>query len=144
MDQPTPIRIMIIDTLLAVREGLGAYLDSQPDFELVAMAQSGIRAEAIWAQARPDVVLLELEAADDRGLEVARALRRAHPDTGFIFLTSGRGSVVRDVDAASTLPKGIGGAELCAAIRAQFTKRKLDQGRGPDLSAPARCRRTGR
>jgi DNA-binding NarL/FixJ family response regulator len=117
MDQPARIRIMIIDTLLAVREGLGAYLDSQPDFELVAMAQSGIGAEAIWDHARPDVVLLELEATDDRGPEVARALRRAHPDIGIIFLTSGRGSDVWDVDAAASLPKGVSGAELCAAIR---------------------------
>lgn len=108
---------MIIDTMLAVREGLGVYLDSQPDFELVAMAQSGIGAEAIWALARPDVVLLELEAADERGLEAAQALRRAHPDTGFIFLTNGLGSNVWDVDAANILPKGVSGAELCAAIR---------------------------
>lgn len=117
MDEPTRTRIMIIDALLAVREGLGAYLDSQPDFEVVGMAQSGDGAEALLAQARPDVVLVALETVDDRGLELARALGQAHPETGIIFLTNGRGSEVPEVDAASTLPKGASGGELCAAIR---------------------------
>lgn len=121
MTQTSPTRIMIIDTLLAVREGLGAYLDSQEDFKLVAVAQTGIGAEAVWAEARPDVVLLELEMSEGHGLQVARALRQAHPQTTIIFLTNGRGSDLLDaaasVDAASVLPKGLSGAELCEAIR---------------------------
>lgn len=121
MDQPSPIRIMIIDTLLAVRESLAAYLESQPDFELVATAQNALEAEALWAKARPDVVLLELEGADDHGLEVARALDRHHPDTPIIFLTNRREADVFDpaasVPAPSTLPKGVSGTDLCAAIR---------------------------
>lgn len=124
--QPSPIRIMIIDTLLAVREGLGAYLDSQPDFKLVAVSQTGIGADAVWAQAHPDVVLLELELSNGHSLQTAQALRQAHPEATIIFLSNGRGSATLDagasVDAASILPKGISGAELCEAIRRTKTR----------------------
>jgi DNA-binding NarL/FixJ family response regulator len=112
---------MIIDSMLAVREGLGAFLESQQDFKIVAMAQSGRGAAAIWGEARPDLVLLEMELPDGGGLEAVRALRLAHPETKVILLTNSKLPQLLDqaraAGAVGVLPKGVSGAELCDAIR---------------------------
>jgi DNA-binding NarL/FixJ family response regulator len=60
----TRIRILIADDHPVVRAGLQGMLASQPDFELVGEATTGMEAAALAAQLRPDVVLMDLRMAE--------------------------------------------------------------------------------
>jgi Response regulator receiver domain len=56
--------ILIADDHPVVRAGLQGMLASQPDFELVGEATTGMEAAALAAQLRPDVVLMDLRMAE--------------------------------------------------------------------------------
>src|SRR5258708_36985930 len=55
------IRVGLVDDHSIVRQGLRAMLDRQPDLRVVGEAASAAAALAMVAQARPDVVLLDLK-----------------------------------------------------------------------------------
>jgi two-component system, NarL family, response regulator DevR len=69
------IRVGLVDDHSIVRQGLRAMLDRQPDLRVVGEAASAAAALAMVAQARPDVVLLDLKlsaGSDREGLQVCR------------------------------------------------------------------------
>lgn len=54
------IRIILADDHPVVREGLRAMLSAEPDLDVIADASSGPQAEALAAELRPDIVLMDL------------------------------------------------------------------------------------
>jgi NarL family two-component system response regulator LiaR len=84
----TPIRIMLVDDHEVVRRGLRAFLDSQPDFTVVAEASSGEEALTLVTQHLPDVVLMDLVMPGMDGVEATRRVTQASPRTAVIVLTS--------------------------------------------------------
>ena len=54
------IRVMIVDDQAMVRVGFRMILEAEPDFDVVAEAADGLEAVATVAQARPDVVLMDI------------------------------------------------------------------------------------
>jgi len=68
---------MVVDDHAAIRAGLRALLESEPDLEPVVMA--GTCAEALDAApaATPDVALLDYHLPDGDGIELCRRLRAA-------------------------------------------------------------------
>jgi NarL family two-component system response regulator LiaR len=55
-----PIRVMLVDDHAVVRSGLGAFLLTFDDLELVADAGSGEEAVRLCQRVQPDVVLMDL------------------------------------------------------------------------------------
>lgn len=82
------IRILVADDHPVVRDGLVAILATQPDLEVVAEAATGQEVLERVAQARPDVILLDLEMPDMDGVEALIALREAAPEVRAIVFTA--------------------------------------------------------
>lgn len=87
----TEIRVGIVDDHPIVRQGLRALLDREPDLRVVGEAASAEAATAMVAQARPDVVLLDLKLSagnDCEGLGLCAALTGRFPDSRVLVLTA--------------------------------------------------------
>lgn len=74
-----PVRILVVDALDLVHEGLKARYSDRPDLDLSAYAGTG---EAMLERVRldpPDLVLLDVSLPVMDGIDAMRALRKAHP-----------------------------------------------------------------
>ena len=87
---PVPIRVVIADDNLLVREGLEQVLAGQQNIELVgAYADLPSLLEAIEADP-PDVVLTDIRmppSHSDEGIRLAALLRETNPDVGVVVLS---------------------------------------------------------
>ena len=120
-EQP-PIRVLVVDDHAVVRGGLGAFLLAFDDLEQVGEAASGREALRVCAEARPDVVLMDLLLPELDGAEATRLLRERFPRVQVVALTSSaEEALVRralQAGAIGYLLKDASAAELAAAIRA--------------------------
>jgi len=125
--EPEPvIRVLVVDDHEVVRRGLRAFLDGEPDLEVVADAGGGEEALELVAQLdsdgrRPDVVLMDLQMAPMDGIETTRRVRELYPGVEVVALTSfGEKERVRaalDSGASGYLLKDSQPAEVAAAVR---------------------------
>jgi DNA-binding NarL/FixJ family response regulator len=54
------IRILVVDDHPAVRKGLVATLEPEPDFDVVGAAASALQAIEMHRQLKPDITLMDL------------------------------------------------------------------------------------
>jgi DNA-binding NarL/FixJ family response regulator len=85
---PATIRILVADDHPIVRDGLIAILSTQPDFEIVGKASTGVEAVHQAEILNPDVLLLDLEMQEMDGVEALRHLRDAHSPVRAIVFTA--------------------------------------------------------
>jgi len=125
--EPDPvIRVLVVDDHEVVRRGLHAFLDGEPDLEVVADAGGGEEALELFAQLdsdgrRPDVVLMDLQMAPMDGIETTRRIRELFPGVEIVALTSfaekERVRAALDSGASGYLLKDSQPAEVAAAVR---------------------------
>lgn len=82
------IRVMIVDDQWLVVEGLDAILSADPEIEVVATAEDGAEALEKMAQARPDVVLMDLRMPVMNGIQATAKIVDAYPQTRVLVLTT--------------------------------------------------------
>lgn len=82
------IRILIAEDQRIVREGLIALLEDEAVIELVGEATNGQQAIALFAELRPDVVLMDLQMPVLDGAEATRQIRVRFPDARILVLTT--------------------------------------------------------
>ncbi|MCL8027041.1 response regulator transcription factor [Nocardioides bruguierae] len=82
-----PTTVMVVDDHELIRNGLAGVFDLQPDMRVVATAGGVQEALALYARARPQVVVTDLQLQDGTGLDVVRALRRTEEQLGLVVLT---------------------------------------------------------
>jgi NarL family two-component system response regulator LiaR len=82
------IRILIADDHHLLRQGLAAYIEHWPDFELAGEAANGKEAVDLCAHLHPDVVVMDLKMPELDGVTAARTIRRRFPRTKVIAFTS--------------------------------------------------------
>lgn len=87
-NDPCPIRVFIVDDHPVVRHGLRSLLAGHPDLDVVGEAGDGAQALAWLASNEADVLLLDIQMKGQSGLDVARRLRRSHPDLKIVVLTT--------------------------------------------------------
>lgn len=117
-----PISVLIVDDHAIVRSGIRAYLDSQPDIQVVGEADSAEAALRLAAELVPDVALMDLVMPGMDGVEATWRLKRVSPRTQVVVLTSFHEDThifpAIKAGALSYLLKDIQPADLSAAIRA--------------------------
>jgi DNA-binding NarL/FixJ family response regulator len=117
----SPIRLLLVDDHAVMRAGLANLLSSESDFHVVAQADDGLAAVALWRQHRPDVCLLDMTMHGIDGVETLRRLRETNPKARVLMLTSSDSSddLARALAAGADgyVTKNVGHRELFAAIR---------------------------
>jgi two-component system, NarL family, nitrate/nitrite response regulator NarL len=66
----TPIKIMLIDDHVSIRDGLRILIEGQPNFTVVSEARNIEEARQKFNQAKPDLVLLDLDLRGESGLDL--------------------------------------------------------------------------
>ena len=82
------VRVLIADDHPVVREGLAAILARFADLEVVAAVADGAQAVEAASRLRPQVLLCDLRMPHGDGVEVARRLRTAAPETAVLILST--------------------------------------------------------
>lgn len=116
-----PISILVVDDHAIVRQGLRAVLRVLPGMRWAGEARNGREAIAAVAELRPDLVLMDLVMPELDGVAAIAAIRRAHPATPVIALTTFAEAALVigavQAGAAGYLLKDIEVSELERAIR---------------------------
>lgn len=100
-----PTRVLVADDHPVVRAGLAAVLVQQPDFELVAEAENGERAVALYREHCPNVCLMDLRMPVMDGVDAIRAITTEFPAARILALTTYEG----DADIRRALEAGAWG-----------------------------------
>ena len=116
------IRVLVADDHPVVRAGLGAVIAEQDDLELVAEAENGATAVALFRDHRPDVALMDLRMPVMDGVGAIRAITTEFHDARILALTTYEG----DADIRRALEAGASGyllkdmllTEVLTAVRA--------------------------
>ncbi|MDQ2717962.1 MAG: response regulator transcription factor [Chloroflexota bacterium] len=115
------VRILLADDHPIVREGLRAVLETQADFEVIAEAANGDEALRFAQEARPDIILLDLEMPLMDGVEAIRRLRQRAASPRVIVFTAFDNDerIIHAVQAGANgyLLKGAPREEIFNAIR---------------------------
>ena len=123
------IRILIADDHPAMREGLHAIIDQQPDMSVVAEAGDGAEAVNACRTARPNVILMDLQMPRMDGVEAIDLIHREDPGMPIVVLTtySGDARVSRALAAGamSYLLKTATGTAILGAIRSASSGRRI-------------------
>lgn len=83
-----PIRVLIADDHLVVREGLRQILEIATDMISVGEARDGVEALEMVADLSPDVVLMDLRMPRLDGLEAIARIRDDHSQVAVVILTT--------------------------------------------------------
>lgn len=83
-----PIRVLIADDHLIVREGLQLILETAEEFELVGQAADGAQAVQLANELQPDVILMDLQMPHLDGLAAIAQIRAKHPQIAIVILTT--------------------------------------------------------
>jgi DNA-binding NarL/FixJ family response regulator len=120
LPDPGQIRVMIVEDHPLFRYGLQMVLESV-GLTVVASVEDGAEAVRIAAEARPDVVIMDLHLPVMSGIEATAHLIRQNPSIRVLVLSmfSDADEVVRAFQAGATgyLLKGAGQEEIVNAIR---------------------------
>ena len=88
IDKTTPLRVLIADDHVIVREGIRKVLEYASDIQVVAEAGDGESAQSLIQQIRPDVAVLDIQMPKASGIEVTRWVRANLKDVGVLILTA--------------------------------------------------------
>ena len=79
--------ILIVDDEFPARQMMRMMIDSLPDYAVVAEAENGLRALAMFHEHRPDIILTDIEMPVMNGLELIEAVKAERPETPIIILS---------------------------------------------------------
>jgi DNA-binding NarL/FixJ family response regulator len=82
------VRVVLVDDEAMVRVGLRMVFTAEPDLDVVGEAADGAAAEQVAAETKPDVVLMDIRMPGVDGLEGARRVLAAVPETRVVMLTT--------------------------------------------------------
>jgi DNA-binding NarL/FixJ family response regulator len=123
------IRVLVADDHPVVRAGLSAVIAQQSDLELVAEAENGARAVALFREQRPDVALMDLRMPLMDGVEAIRAITTEFPDARILALTTYEG----DADIRRALEAGAWGYLLKDMLLTEVLTAVRDVQRGEQI-----------
>jgi|RhiMetdeSRZDD1v2_1073273.scaffolds.fasta_scaffold211289_2 two-component system, NarL family, response regulator YdfI len=84
----TPIRVMITDDHLIVREGLRLILETAEGIDVVGEASDGAECLQLVPQLKPHVILMDLQMPRMDGITAIGNLRTEYPEIAIVILTT--------------------------------------------------------
>ena len=121
------IDVLVVDDHEIVRRGLLAFLDSEPDIDVVGEAGGGAEALDLLASMesegrRPDVIVMDLQMTPMDGIESTRQVRALYDDVEVVALTSfaeqERVQAALQAGASGYVLKDSDADDVAAAVRA--------------------------
>jgi NarL family two-component system response regulator LiaR len=82
-----PIRVLIVDDHVILRQGICLMLNEEDDFEVVGEAGNGKAALKLALELQPDIILLDIFLGTSNGLDVAKQLLRSCPNTRIVLFS---------------------------------------------------------
>ena len=143
------VRVLLVDDFQPFRLYVSSLLQKRSDIRIVGEVTDGIKAVERAAQLRPDVIFLDVGLPKLNGIDAARQIRTASPESKIIFLsqetsieiieeaigTGAKGYIVKSAvateltSALNLVMRGdcfVGGG--CGALRPEKSKQKEDSG----------------
>jgi DNA-binding NarL/FixJ family response regulator len=115
-------RIFLADDHVLIRGGLRTLLRAYKDFSICGETDNGIEAVRQAIQAKPDVVIMNVNIPGINGIEATRQIRKATPNTEIlIFTTESNEDIMREclrAGAAGYLLKSASDDQIINAIEA--------------------------
>lgn len=122
IDSAGRIRVLVADDHPVVRTGLAAVIAQEQDLLLVAEAENGERAVALFREHQPDVALMDLRMPLMDGVQAIRRITSEFPGARILAMTTYEGDAdIRrafDAGAQGYLLKDMLLTEVITAIRA--------------------------
>src|SRR6202451_2765137 len=81
------LKILIADDHDLMRRGLKALVESRPGWTVCDEAHTGREAVSKAGEKKPDVVILDISMPELNGLDAARSIRKASPNTEILILS---------------------------------------------------------
>ena len=115
------ISVLLVDDHAMVRQGVRAFLVTQPDLNVVGEAGSGEEAVKLAEQYVPDVILMDLIMPNMDGVEATRRVKQVSPRSQIVVLTSYHEDEhifpALKAGALSYILKDVSAGELADAVR---------------------------
>jgi NarL family two-component system response regulator YdfI len=83
-----PIRVMITDDHLIIREGLRLILETADGIEIAGEASDGAECLQLVPELKPDVILMDLQMPRMDGITAVGHLRSEYPEIAIVILTT--------------------------------------------------------
>lgn len=145
-----PIRLLIADDHLIVREGLRLILETEPGFELIGEARDGAEAIQLANELHPDVILMDLRMPGVDGLTAIERLRHQQPTIAIVILTTfdedelmrrglglgARGYLLKDTDRAMLFNTIRAAARGETLLRPEIVQKLLTPAQTPSAASP--------
>lgn len=117
-DDPTPVRVLIIDDDVVLAEALSLVLGREPDLQVVGLAHTGAEGVALAEHERPEVVLMDFHLPDMTGAAATQAVCDRLSGAAVVMLTID----TRDETLLAALEAGAAGF----LVKSQGVRRVVD------------------
>ena len=81
------IDLLLVDSFELFREGLVERLQSEPNINVVSTSSAGLEAVGVAEAHKPDVVLIDIQTPDGRGIERISHIHQVVPNAAIVVLT---------------------------------------------------------
>jgi two-component system, NarL family, response regulator len=88
MSQTTTIRVLIADDHAIFRQGLATIINRDPEMQVIAQAENGEQAIALFEEHQPDVTLMDLRMPEVEGVAAISAICAIAKSARIIVLTT--------------------------------------------------------
>jgi len=153
-----PIRILVADDHLIIRQGLRLILETEAGFELVGEAADGAEAVRLCSELHPAVILMDLRMPVMDGLTAIERLQVEHPEIAVIILTTfneddlmlrgmragAKGYLLKDTDRETLFNSIRAAARGETLLKPEIMARLLSKAGAVNTPADARTDLTGR
>ena len=106
----TEVRVLTVDDQVVFRRAAHDVIAATPGFEPVGDAESGEQALAEVDRLRPELVLLDVRMPGIGGIEAARRIGAAHPETVVVLIS---------IEDSEQLPEDAHACGVSAFVRKQ-------------------------